>query len=396
MIKSIYDYNFKDKKVLIRVDFNVPQDAEQKITDNNRIVESLPTIKKVLLDGGMPILMSHLGRPKGKVNLKYSLKPIAVELAKLIDVKIHFAEDCIGEPAETAVANAKMGEIVVLENLRFRDLEEANDQTFAEGLAKLADVYINDAFGAAHRAHASIDAVARMFRDRFAGALMIKEVEFLKNATENPKRPYLAIIGGAKISGKIDVISHLMSKCDSIIIGGGMAFTFFKAMGYEIGKSILEEDKIDVAKDVIVKAKANKVSLLLPLDIVVAEEFNETSKSWEVDCDKIPANCIGMDIGVKTCEKFAKEILNSKTIVWNGPMGVFEMDKFAKGTKAIELALATAKIIGATSIVGGGDSAAAIAKFNLQSSVSHVSTGGGASLEMLEGKELPGILALEV
>ncbi len=393
--KTIDDVNVSGKKVLVRVDFNVPLDEDKKITDDKRIVESLPTIKKILKDGGIPILMSHLGRPKGKPKPEFSLAPVAKRLGELLGIKVIMAADCIGPEAKKAVASAKPGDVVLLENLRFHAEEEANDENFAKELASLGDVYINDAFGSAHRAHASTEGITRFLKPAVAGYLMEKELRFLSQAVGNPNRPYVAIIGGAKISGKIDVINNLLGKVDSLIIGGGMMFTFLNAMGKEIGNSILEADKVDLAKELLDKTKTGKAKLLLPVDCIVAEKFENTAAKKVVSVDAIPQGWVGMDIGPKSVELFKDVIVKAKTVVWNGPMGVFEMDNFVAGTKAIADALVEATKHGASTIVGGGDSAAAIAKFGLESKVSHVSTGGGASLEFLEGKVLPGVAALD-
>ncbi|HUI29242.1 MAG TPA: phosphoglycerate kinase [Candidatus Acidoferrales bacterium] len=388
--KTIDDIDVKGKKVLVRVDFNVPLDENKKVTDDKRIVESLPTIRKILKDGGMPILMSHLGRPKGKPKPEFSLAPVAKRLGELLSSNVIMAADCIGAEAKKAVASAKPGDVVLLENLRFHAEEEANDENFSKELASLGDVYVNDAFGSAHRAHASTEGVTRFLKPAVGGYLMQKELQYLSQAVENPNRPYVAIIGGAKISGKIDVINNLLGKVDALIIGGGMMFTFLKAMGKEIGNSILEADKVDLAKGLVQNKK-----LLLPVDCVVADKFENTAAKKIVTVDAIPQGWVGMDIGPKSIDLFRSEIIKSKTVVWNGPMGVFEMDNFAAGTKAIADALVEATKKGASTIVGGGDSAAAIAKFGLEKSVSHVSTGGGASLEFLEGKILPGVAALD-
>lgn len=396
MIKTIDNLKFTHRNVLIRVDFNVPLDENKKITDDTRIVESLTTINKVIDDGGIPILMSHLGRPKGEKNPKYSLKPVADYLENHFGYDVIFVEDCIGDLPKEAVKKAEIGQLVLLENLRFYKEEEKNDIDFAKQLASLGDCYINDAFGTAHRAHASTAAVASFFDDRFAGKLIIDELEYLGKAVQNPKRPFTAILGGAKISGKIDVINSLMSKCDSILIGGGMMFTFFKAMGYEIGKSILEVDKVELAKEIIEKAKAENIKLLLPVDTILADSFSNDANIKTAKVSEIPADMLGMDIGPETIELFSKEITSSKTVIWNGPMGVFEMANFAKGTFAVANALAASTSNGAITIVGGGDSAAAIAQMNFKKQVTHVSTGGGASLEFLEGKTLPGLAALEI
>ncbi|HEX3074859.1 MAG TPA: phosphoglycerate kinase [Ignavibacteriales bacterium] len=391
---SIDQVDLKGKKVLVRVDFNVPLDENLKITDDIRISSALPTIKKIMKDGGKTILMSHLGRPKGAPNPKYSLKPAAVRLSELLGTDVKFAPDCVGDQVKAIVNAMKNGEVLLLENLRFYAEEEKNNPDFAKKLAELGDVYINDAFGSAHRAHASTEGVTKYIKVNASGYLMQKELEYLGKAISNPERPYCAILGGAKISGKIDVIQNLFSKVDTLIIGGGMAYTFYKAMGHEIGTSLLEEDKIELAKEILEKAKKSKVNFLLPVDVVVAPEFNNDSPSEVVTIDKMPSAKMGLDIGPKTIELFKSEILKSKTVVWNGPMGVFEFDNFAKGTNSIAQALVEATKKGATTIIGGGDSAAAIKKAGMDEQVSHVSTGGGASLEFLEGKVLPGVAAL--
>ena len=390
----IEDLNLKGKRVLVRVDFNVPLDENQNITDDIRIVSALPTIKKIIQDGGKAILMSHLGRPKGEKIDKFSLRPVAVRLSELLNQEVKFVPDCIGEEVKKIVSEMKEGDVVLLENLRFHSGETKNDPEFAKQLAELADVYVNDAFGTAHRAHASTEGVTKYIDRCAAGYLMQKEIEFLGNAVNKPIRPFTAILGGAKISGKIDVIKSLFQKVDSLIIGGGMAFTFFKAMGYEIGKSLLEEEKVELAKEILEKAERTKMSFLLPMDVVVANEFSNDAEFEVVDVENIPADKMGLDIGPKSVELFKKVIMNSKTVVWNGPMGVFEFDNFAKGTFAIAEALAEATENGSITIIGGGDSAAAIKKAGLSDKVTHVSTGGGASLEFLEGKTLPGIAAL--
>lgn len=393
--KSIDNIDVEGKKVLVRVDFNVPLDEKKNVTDDKRIVESLPTIKKILKDGGIPILMSHLGRPKGKPSPEFSLAPVAKKLGELLSAKVIMAPDCIGAAAKAAIASAKPGDVVLLENLRFHAEEEANDANFAKELASLGQVYVNDAFGSAHRAHASTEGVTKFLKPAVAGYLMEKELKYLSQAVGNPSRPYVAIIGGAKISGKIDVINNLLGRVDALIIGGGMMFTFLKAMGKEIGNSLLEADKVDLAKELLGKTKSGKARLLLPADCTVAEKFENTAARKNVSVDAIPQGWIGMDIGPQSIELFRSEIVKAETVIWNGPMGVFEMENFAAGTKAIAEALVEATKHGATTIVGGGDSAAAIAKFGLESKVSHVSTGGGASLEFLEGKVLPGVAALD-
>jgi phosphoglycerate kinase len=392
--KTINDISVKGKRVLVRVDFNVPLDEKQQITDDTRIVESLPTIKKIMADGGKAILMSHLGRPKGKAKPEFSLQPAADRLSKLLGKPVAFAADCIGEPAEKAVAAMNDGDCLLLENLRYRNDEEANDPVFAQALAKLGDVYVNDAFGTAHRAHASTEGVTKFLPVAVAGYLMEKEIDYLGAAVENPVRPFVAILGGAKISGKIDVIQNLMTKVDTLIIGGGMAYTFFKADGLEIGKSLLEADKIELAKTILDEAKKKSIHLLLPVDCVVASDFKNDAERKVVKKEQIPADWQALDIGPETVTLFSAEIRKAKTVVWNGPMGVFEMPNFAVGTNAIAKVLAEVTKTGSTTIIGGGDSAAAIAQAGLSKAVTHVSTGGGASLEYLEGKVLPGVAAL--
>lgn len=391
---SIDKVDLKSKRVLVRVDFNVPLDENLKITDDIRITSALPTIKKIIDNGGRTILMSHLGRPKGGPNPKYSLKPVAVRLGELLQMDVKFAPDCIGDQVKAIVNSLKDGEVLLLENLRFHAQEEKNDTEFAKQLSELGDVYINDAFGSAHRAHASTEGVTKFIKTCASGYLMQKELDYLGSAVANPVRPFTAILGGSKISGKIDVIENLLPKVDYLLIGGGMAYTFYKAMGHEIGTSLLEEEKLDLAKEVLEKFKNSSAKVLLPKDNVVAPEFKNESPSTVVDADKIPSDKMGLDIGPKTIEEFRNVILSSKTIVWNGPLGVFEFDNFAAGTNAIAKALAEATSKGAITIIGGGDSAAAISKAGLDDKVSHVSTGGGASLEFLEGKVLPGVAAL--
>lgn len=391
---SIDKVDLKGKRVLVRVDFNVPLDENLQITDDIRITSALPTIKKIMSSGGKTILMSHLGRPKGGPNPKYSLKPVAIRLGELLQMDVKFAPDCIGDQVKAIVNSLKDGEVLLLENLRFHPEEEKNDPEFAKQLAELGDVYINDAFGSAHRAHASTEGVTKFIKTCASGYLMQKELEYLGSAVANPVRPFTAILGGSKISGKIDVIENLLPKVDYLLIGGGMAYTFFKAMGYEIGTSLLEAEKLDLAKEILEKFKKSNAKVLLPKDTVVSAEFKNESPSSIVDADKIPSDKMGLDIGPKTIEEFKNVILSSKTIVWNGPLGVFEFENFAKGTNEIAKALADATSKGAITVIGGGDSAAAISKAGLDDKVTHVSTGGGASLEFLEGKTLPGVAAL--
>lgn len=391
---TIEDISVKGKRILVRVDFNVPLNDKSEITDDTRIVESLPTIKKILSEGGKAVLMSHLGRPKGKPKPEFSLKPVAQRLSKLLGKPVACAPDCIGSETAAVVKALKDGECLLLENLRFHPEEEANDAAFAKELASFGEVYVNDAFGTAHRAHASTEGVTKHLKVSVAGYLMQKELDYLGRAIGNPARPFVAILGGAKISGKIDVIQSLLNKVDALLIGGGMMFTFYKAQGLEIGKSLLEADKVELAKTILEQAKANNVRILLPPDCVIANKFDNSASIQTVNVRAIPSDWQGMDIGPETVKYFSSEIEAAKTVVWNGPMGVFEMKKFSEGTAAIARILADVTKSGATTIVGGGDSAAAIAQAGLEKSVSHVSTGGGASLELLEGKVLPGVAAL--
>ena len=378
----------------MRVDFNVPFDDNKKITDDKRIVESLPSIRKVLDNGGRLILMSHLGRPKGKVNNDYSLAPVALKLAELLNRPVTMAKDCIGSEVTQQVLALNDGEVILLENLRFHSEEEANDPDFAKALASLGEVYVNDAFGTAHRAHASTEGVTHFIKTAVAGYLIERELLYLGKALQEPERPFVAILGGSKISGKIDVLENLFKKVDTVLIGGAMVFTFFKAQGYQIGKSLVEDSKIELALKIIEQAKSKGIKLLLPVDVIVAPEISATAPAHAEMITNIPENLIGVDIGPLTAETYRKEILSARTVLWNGPMGVFEIDNFAAGTMAVAQALAEATAKGATTIIGGGDSAAAIAKAGLSNEITHISTGGGASLEFLEGKELPGIAAL--
>jgi phosphoglycerate kinase len=391
---TIDDLDLSGKRVLVRVDFNVPLDEAQNVTDAKRIVETLPTIRKIIDTGGRAILMSHLGRPKGKPKPEFSLRPVARKLEELIGKQIRFAEDCIGGDAEKAVADLGNGDILLLENLRFHAEEEKNDPEFARQLAQHGDVYVNDAFGSAHRAHASTEGVTKHIPVSAAGYLMQKELDYLGKAVGNPERPYVAILGGAKISGKIDVLVSLMDKVDALLIGGGMSYTFYKAQGLEIGKSLLEEDKLDLAKEIMRTAAEKNVKLLLPVDCVIADRFDKDAATMVVASDGIKPDWLALDIGPKTVELFKQELQNAKTVVWNGPMGVFEMDRFAIGTNEIAKLLVDITKQGAITIIGGGDSAAAIARMGYEKDVSHVSTGGGASLEFLEGRVLPGVAAL--
>ncbi len=391
---TIDDLDLRGKRILMRVDFNVPLDENLNVRNDARIVESLPSIKKVITSGGKLILMSHLGRPKGKVNESMRMKPAAERLGKLLGKAVLTAPDCVGPEAKKVVDTMKPGDVLVLENLRFHPEEEANDPNFAKQLAELGDVYVNDAFGTAHRAHASTEGITKYFKQCASGYLMEKELKYLGMAVGKPERPFAAILGGAKISGKIDVIQNLLDKVDFLLIGGGMSYTFYKAMGQEIGNSLLEADKIDLAKQVLADAKAKGVELILPVDNVVAKEIVAGAETKVVPAGQIPAGWSGVDIGPKTVELFKQKVMTAKTVVWNGPMGVFEVDEFAKGTNAVALTLAEATSTGVVSIIGGGDSAAAIEKAGLSKKVSHVSTGGGASLEFLGGLVLPGVAAL--
>ncbi|UCB51627.1 MAG: phosphoglycerate kinase [Candidatus Zixiibacteriota bacterium] len=391
---TIDDIELKGRNILVRVDFNVPLSETGEVADDKRIVASLPTIRKILQDGGKAILISHLGRPKGKKVPEMSLAPAAKRLESLLGRPIRFVNDCLGPDVEKAVSELKPGECLLLENLRYYKEETDNDPEFAKKLANLGEAFINDAFGTAHRAHASTEGVTKYIKQSAAGYLMQKELKYLGMALADPQRPFVAILGGAKISGKIDVISNLMDKVDAILIGGGMAFTFFRAMGKEIGKSLLESDKIDLAREILSKAAEKKVSFMLPRDVVVAEEAKEDAATHVVGIEAIPPDLQGLDIGPKTVEAFSRELAKAKTVVWNGPMGVFEFDKFAAGTIKVAEELARITEKGATTIVGGGDSASAVARAGLKDKLSHISTGGGASLEFLEGKTLPGVAAL--
>lgn len=391
-MKTIDDVNFSGKKALVRVDFNVPLDNNFKITDDNRIKGAKPTIEKIINDGGAVILMSHLGRPKDGPTDKYSLKHIVDHLSKELGVNVKFAADCIGEEAAKEASELKSGEVLLLENLRFYKEEEKGDEDFAEKLSKLGDVYVNDAFGTAHRAHASTAIIAKYFPEaKYFGYLMASELENAEKVLNKPERPFTAIMGGAKVSDKLDLIEALLDKVDNLIIGGGMAYTFVKARGGKIGKSLVELDKQDLANDLVKKAKEKGVSLFLPEDAQIADRFAEDAKAYDGPNDEIPDDEMGLDIGPKSSEQFAAVIKSSKTILWNGPMGVFEMETFEKGTRAVADAVVEATENGAFSLIGGGDSAAAVSKFKLTEGVSYVSTGGGALLEYMEGKELPGV-----
>ena len=396
--KSVDDINVKGKKVLVRCDFNVPLDADLNITDENRLVAALPTIKKLIADGGKVILCSHLGKPKGEPKPELSLAPVAKRLTELLGQEVKFAADAnvVGDNAKAAVAAMNDGDVILLENTRFRAEETKNGEAFSKDLASICDVFVNDAFGTAHRAHCSNVGVAALVDTAVVGYLMQKEIDFLGNAVENPVRPFVAILGGAKVADKLNVISNLLEKCDTLIIGGGMAYTFLKAKGYEIGKSLVDETKLDYCKEMMEKAEKLGKKLLLPVDAVTIADFpNPIDAEIEVvtyDSNKIPADRMGLDIGEKTQALFADAVKTAKTVVWNGPMGVFENPTLAAGTLAVAKALAETD---ATTIIGGGDSAAAVNQMGYADKMSHISTGGGASLEFLEGKELPGVVAAD-
>ena len=388
--KTVKDIDLKGKKVFVRCDFNVPMDENQNITDNRRIVAALPTIKYLIDQKCKIILSSHLGRPKGEVKPEFSLAPVAKELSKLLGQEVLMAKDVVGESAKTLSASLKEGQVMLLENVRFHREETDNDPEFAKQLASMAEVFVNDAFGTAHRAHASTEGVSH-YLPSVSGFLIEKELKFLGEALNNPERPFVAILGGAKVSDKIGVIDSLLEKVDTLMIGGGMAYTFFKAQGYEVGNSLCEPDKCDLALSLMEKAKAKGVKLLLPIDTKIGKEFKPDTESKTVAWTEIPEGWEGFDIGEKTIEMFKNELKTAKTVIWNGPVGLFEFDQFAVGTNAIAKALAE---LDATTIIGGGDSAAAVEKAGLADKMTHISTGGGASLEFLEGKKLPGIECL--
>jgi len=393
MKKTVRDIDAKGKKVIVRCDFNVPQDKEGKITDDIRITSALPTISYLIEQGAKVILMSHLGRPDGEANMKYTLKPVADRLSELLGKSVLFisAPEVVNEEVSKAAAGLSDGDVMLLENVRFRKEETKNGAAFSKELAGLAEIFVNDAFGTAHRAHSSTAGVAD-YLPAVSGFLIEKEVKFLGNAVEAPERPFVAIMGGAKVADKILVIENLLTKVDTLIIGGGMAFTFLKSMGYEIGKSILDAENIGLAADLIKKAEAKGVKLVLPKDVIAAKEFSNDVETREFDSNRIPKDWMGLDIGEKSVSLFRDELKNAKTVIWNGPVGAFEMSNFAKGT--IEVAKTLAEI-DAVTIIGGGDSAAAVEQFGLADKMTHISTGGGASLEFLEGKELPGIAVLQ-
>lgn len=393
-MKTLQDFNFKDKKAIIRVDFNVPLDENFNVTDATRIEAAKPTIDKIIADGGSVILMSHLGRPKGKED-KYSLKHIVKKASEILGVEVKFAEDCRGEVAKKASENLKAGEVLLLENLRFYSEEEAGDVDFAKELASFGDIYVNDAFGTAHRAHASTTIIAQFFpNDKCFGTLLTKEIESLNKVLKDSEKPVTAVLGGSKVSSKITVIENILDKVDHMIIGGGMTFTFVKAQGGKIGDSICEDDKQDLALEILRLAKEKNVQIHIPVDVVAANAFSNDADTQVVDVTAIPDGWQGLDAGPKSLENFRKVILDSKTILWNGPLGVFEMENFAKGTIELGNFIAEATEKGAFSLVGGGDSVAAVKQFGLEDKMSYVSTGGGAMLEMLEGKTLPGIAAI--
>lgn len=394
-MKTINDFNFNNKKALIRVDFNVPLDAEFRVADDNRITAAKPTIKKILEDGGSAVLMSHLGRPDGKANPDLSLQHIVKKVSEVLGANVKFSKECVGPVAEKAVAELKNGEVLLLENLRFHSEEEKGDTDFAEQLSKLGDIYVNDAFGTAHRAHASTTIVARFFPDKKCfGTLMAKEIEAIEKIMRTGEKPVTAILGGAKVSSKITIIENILDKVDHLIIGGGMTYTFVKARGGKVGDSICEDDKMDLALEILEKAGKKGVQVHIPVDVLAADDFSPTADTQIVAVDRIPDGWQGLDAGPKTLEIFREVILKSKTILWNGPVGVFEMEPYANGTIAIGNYIDEATQKGAFSLVGGGDSVAAVKQFGFEDKVSYVSTGGGAMLESLEGKTLPGIAAI--
>ncbi|MCR4425349.1 MAG: phosphoglycerate kinase [Firmicutes bacterium] len=388
---TVTDVDLAGKRVFVRVDFNVPMSDDQHITDDTRIVAALPTIKYLLERGARVILASHLGRPKGRPAPEFSLSPVAARLSELLNLPVRKLDDCVGPEVGAAVSQMKPGDIVLLENVRFHREEEENDPDFASRLAALADVFVNDAFGTAHRAHASTEGIAR-YIPGVAGFLMQKEIEIMGGALSDPKRPFIAVLGGAKVVDKLGVIENLIQKVDGLLIGGGMAFTFLAAKGYEVGKSLLDVERVEFARDMMARAEARGVSIELPIDIVVAERFEASARSRVVAVDKIPGDWMGLDIGPKTADRFSGIIMRAGTVIWNGPMGAFEMAAFASGTSAIARAMAESP---AVTIVGGGDSAAACEQFGVAEKMTHVSTGGGASLEFLEGRELPGVAVLQ-
>lgn len=394
-MKTINDFDFSGKKALIRVDFNVPLDSDFNITDDTRIKAAVPTIQKILDEGGAVVLMSHLGRPKEGPEDKFSLKHLVSHLSQVFNREVKFADDCVGEEANKLSSTLESGDILLLENLRFYKEETAGDEDFAKKLSSHGDIYINDAFGTAHRAHASTSIIAQFFEQKGCGFVMQAELDNAQKVLDNAQKPYTAIMGGAKISDKILIIERLLEKVDNLVIGGGMAYTFFKAMGGNIGSSLLEEDKLDLAKELIKKAKELGVNLMLPIDSVIADAFSNDANTQICMNVSIPEGWMGLDIGPEAAQVFSNSVKESKTILWNGPMGVFEMEKFSSGTKAVAEAIVEATKGGAFSLIGGGDSAAAVNTLGYGNDVSYVSTGGGALLEYMEGKELPGVAALE-
>ena len=394
-MKTINDFNFNNKKAIIRVDFNVPLNDQFQVTDDNRIVAAKPTIDKIVNDGGVAILMSHLGRPKNGPEDKFSLKHIVSKVEEVLGRKVTFVNDSVGAKVEEIVASAQPGDVVLLENLRFYKEEEAGDEAFAEKLSKLGDVYVNDAFGTAHRAHASTTIVAKFFpNDKCFGFLLAKEIESIDKVLNSTDKPVTAVLGGSKVSSKITIIENILDKVDHMIIGGGMMFTFIKAQGGKVGNSIVEDDKMELALEILEKAKAKNVQIHIPVDVVAADAFSNDANTQIVAANEIPDGWQGLDVGPKTLEQFNKVIMSSKIILWNGPLGVFEMEKFAAGTITLGNFIADATAAGTFSLVGGGDSVAAVKQFGLDDKVSYVSTGGGAMLEMLEGQTLPGIAAI--
>ena len=393
-MRTIDDYNFKNKKALIRVDFNVPLNDDLEVGDTSRIEGAKPTVDKILADGGSAILMSHLGRPKG-VEQQYSLENIVGKVSEILGVKVKFVSECVGDVAEEAAEELQPGEVLLLENLRFHKEEEKGDEEFAKDLSKLGDIYVNDAFGTAHRPHASTTIVAKYFKDKCFGYLLAREIESLEKVLGSSKKPVTAVLGGAKVSTKITVIENILDKVDHLIIGGGMTYTFIKAQGGSIGSSLVEDDKQELALKILKSAESKGVKIHLPVDSVIADSFSELANTEVVPVENIPDGWMGLDIGPETIKNYSKVIEDSATILWNGPMGVFEMEPFAQGTIAVGEAIAAATAKGAFSLVGGGDSVAAVKQFNLEDKMSYVSTGGGAMLEMLEGKSLPGIEAIK-
>lgn len=394
-MKTINDFNFNNKKAIIRVDFNVPLNDQFEVTDDNRIVAAKPTIEKIVNEGGIAILMSHLGRPKNGPEDKFSLQHIVSKVEEVLGKKVTFVKDSVGEEVEKVVAAAQAGDIILLENLRFYKEEEKGDEGFAEQLSKLGDIYVNDAFGTAHRAHASTTIVAKFFpNDKCFGFLLAKEIESINKVLHSTEKPVTAVLGGSKVSSKITIIENILDKVDHMIIGGGMMFTFIKAQGGNIGSSLVEDDKLELALEILEKAKAKSVQIHIPVDVVAADAFSNDANTQVVAADAIPDGWQGLDVGPKTLEKFNKVIMDSKIILWNGPLGVFEMEKFAAGTITLGNFIADATDAGTFSLVGGGDSVAAVKQFGLEPKMSYVSTGGGAMLEMLEGQTLPGIAAI--